>query len=165
MPRHEFIVCDPEKCIGCETCESICSFVHDSEFNPLHSRIKRVRIEPIVNMSLSCQKCEDPDCVNACPEKALEKSEKDGSIMVDEDKCSGCAFCIRACPFGSVALSILSGKVGICDLCESTEWEEPQCVEFCPREALALRTVDQIGDEKRIDAVKRLLSEIIAESK
>jgi len=165
MPRHEFIVVDPDKCIGCELCETVCSFVHDGEFNPLHSRIKRVRIEPLINIALSCQKCEDPDCVNACPQKALEKSEKDGSILVDEDKCSGCAFCIRACPFGAISMSTETGKVLICDLCESTEYEEPQCIEFCPREAISLRTVDQVGDEKRIDAVKRLLTELLTESK
>ena len=163
MPRHEFIVVNPDKCIGCELCETVCSFVHEGVFNPLHARIKRVRIEPIVNIALSCQKCEDPDCVNACPQKALEKSEKDGSIKVNEDKCTGCAYCIRACPFGAVALSTINGKVMICDLCESTEYEEPQCIELCPREAISLENVDQIAGEKRMDAVKRLLSELMSE--
>jgi len=122
-----------------------------------------VRIEPIVNIALSCQKCEDPDCVNACPQKALEKSKKDGSIKVDEDKCTGCAYCIRACPFGAIALSTISGKVLICDLCESTEYEEPQCLELCPREAISLENVDQIAGEKRMDAVKRLLTDLVSE--
>ncbi|KKL14629.1 hypothetical protein LCGC14_2513740 [marine sediment metagenome] len=101
---HSFIIVDPELCTGCEsyfgtpvkrkTCESVCSFVHDGEFNPMNTRIHRVRIEPILNVSLACQKCESPPCIKACPEKALDKAE-DGSIVVDDDKCNGCAYCIE----------------------------------------------------------------------
>ena len=90
---HQFIIVDPELCTGCETCESVCSFVHDGEFNPINTRIHRVRIEPIFNIALACQKCEDAPCIRSCPEKALDKDE-DGSIIVDSDKCNGCGFCI-----------------------------------------------------------------------
>ena len=94
---HQFIIVDPNLCTGCETCETICSFVHDGEFNPINTRIHRVRIEPIFNIALACQKCEDSPCVRSCPEKALEQNPETGSIIVDEDKCNGCGFCIRAC--------------------------------------------------------------------
>ncbi|MHA1782258.1 MAG: 4Fe-4S binding protein, partial [Promethearchaeota archaeon] len=50
---HQFIVVDPKLCTGCETCESVCSFVHYGEFNPILSRIHRVRIEPVFNIALS----------------------------------------------------------------------------------------------------------------
>ncbi len=91
---HSFIIVDPEFCTVCETCESVCSFVHDGEFNPMNTRIHRVRIEPILNVSLACQQCEDAPCIRACPEKALDKGE-DGSIVVDDDRCNGCAYCIE----------------------------------------------------------------------
>ena len=92
---HQFIIIDPDLCTGCETCESVCSFVHDGEFNPINTRIHRVRIEPVFNIALACQKCEDAPCIRSCPEKALDKNEETGSIIVDDDKCNGCAFCIR----------------------------------------------------------------------
>ncbi|GAB4316102.1 MAG: 4Fe-4S dicluster domain-containing protein [Promethearchaeota archaeon] len=161
MPRHEFIVVDPERCTGCEICETICSFAQEGVFNPLLSRIKRVRIEPIINIALACNKCEDPECVRACPQKALIKDEKTGNILlIDANKCDGCGFCIRACPFGAVSLS-LDGKSLICDLCEHTDYDEPQCIVWCPTECISLRTIDQLAEEKRIDAVKRLLSDLM----
>ncbi|MHA1731947.1 MAG: 4Fe-4S dicluster domain-containing protein [Promethearchaeota archaeon] len=160
MARYQFIVVDPDLCTGCEMCESICSFAHEGVFNPLYSRIKRVRIEPIINIALACAKCDDPECTRACPQKAIEKDETTGSIkLVDADKCDGCGFCVRACPFGAISVS-LDGKALVCDLCETTEWGEPQCIEYCPKEAISLKSIEQIGEEKRIDAVKRLLGEL-----
>ena len=166
---HSFILVDPEVCTGCETCESVCSFVHDGEFNPMNTRIHRVRIEPILNVSLACQKCESPNCVRACPEKALDKAE-DGSIVVDDDKCNGCAYCIRACEFGVMSLHMATQKAITCDLCLSMKEEfideasgkiEPQCILVCPKEAISLKDVEQIGEETRIDAVKRLFGDML----
>ena len=169
---HQFIIVDPNLCTGCETCESVCSFVHDGEFNPINTRIHRVRIEPVFNISLACQKCEDSPCVRACPEKALSQDPETGSIIVDDDKCNGCAFCIRACDFGVLSLHIESQKALICDLCEGMKDEfideesgikEPQCILVCPKEAISLKNVEQIGEETRIDAVKRLFGDILKE--
>ncbi len=167
---HTFIIVDPNLCSGCESCESICSFVHDGEFNPINTRIHRVRIEPVTNIALSCQKCEDAPCVKSCPEHALEKDDENGSILVDDDKCNGCGFCIRACDFGVITLHIESQKAIICDLCEGMKEDfidpevgkkEPQCIAVCPKEAISLKSVEQIGEETRIDAVKRLMAEQI----
>ena len=84
---HRFIFVDPNLCTGCEICEAVCSFVHDGEFNPLNTRIHRVRIEPIVNIALSCQKCEDAPCIRACMENAIEKAHnvtKKALLIFDE---------------------------------------------------------------------------------
>ena len=48
MP-HKFIVCDPDKCVGCQICEFACSAVKEGVFQPLFSRIRTVRIEPVRN--------------------------------------------------------------------------------------------------------------------
>ncbi len=168
---HKCLICDYDLCTGCEICESVCSFVHDAEFNPINTRIHRVRIEPVFNIALACQKCEDAPCIRACPEKALDKDEE-GSVLVDEDKCNGCGFCIRACDFGVISLHLDTQKALVCDLCENMREEfidpevgkpEPQCIELCPREAISLKTVEQIGEETRIDAVKRLFGEMLKE--
>lgn len=164
---HQYIFVDPELCTGCETCESVCSFVHDGEFNPINTRIHRVRIEPLINIALACQKCEDAPCIRACPEKALDK-DQEGSIVVDDEKCTGCGFCVRACDFGVISLHLENQKALVCDLCEGMKEEfidpevgkkEPQCIDLCPKEAISLKTVEQIGEGTRIDAVRRLFAE------
>ncbi len=164
---HQFICVDPELCTGCETCESVCSFVHDGEFNPITTRIHRVRIEPLLNIALACQKCEDAPCIRSCPEHALEKDEETGSIIVINDKCNGCGFCIRGCDYGVCTIHIDTEKAILCDLCESMKEEfidpaqgkVPQCIEVCPKEAISLKDVEQLGEQTRVAAVRRLFPE------
>ena len=169
--HYQFIVVNADLCTGCETCESVCSFVHDGEFNPINTRIHRVRIEPVFNVALACQKCDDAPCIRACPEKALSKA-LDGSILVDDDKCNGCAFCVRACDFGVMGLHLTTQKALVCDLCENMKEDyidetsgkkEPQCILVCPKEAISLKNVVQIGEETRIEAARRLFKDIIDE--
>ena len=85
--ERKFVSADPEKCVGCAVCEYACSMKKENTFNPLKSRIRVVRIHPLINLSLTCRLCEDPPCVAACPRDALTQSEENGVIMVDEDKC------------------------------------------------------------------------------
>jgi len=43
--------------------------------------------------------------------------------------------------------------------------KEPQCIVVCPKEAIALKNVEQIGEETRIQAVKRLFADQLADLK
>lgn len=169
---YEFIIVNADLCTGCETCESVCSFVHEGEFNPIKSRIHRIRIEPVLNVALACQKCDDAPCIRSCPEKALDKDEA-GSILVDNDKCNGCGFCVRACDFGVMTIHLDTMKAITCDLCETMREEfidpevgkkEPQCIVVCPKEAISLKTVVQVGEETRIDAARRIFSSLLEEN-
>ena len=150
-----FIVSDPEKCTGCRICEMVCSAVKEGEFNPLLSRIRTVQLDVVVNTSLACRLCENPTCVRSCPRKALSVEEKTGVVLVDEGKCSGCGWCIEACEFGVLVLHPERKVVIVCDLCEG----EPKCVEFCPKDALEFRTVEEVAQRTRGEAVRRLLME------
>ena len=170
---HQFIVVDANLCTGCETCESVCSFSHDGEFNPINTRIHRIRIEPILNVALACQKCDEAPCIRSCPEHALDKDDVDGSIVVDEDKCNGCGFCVRACDFGVMSLHLDTMKALTCDLCEGMKEDfidpevgkkEPQCIAVCPKEAISLKNVVQIGEGTRIEAAKKLFADLLEET-
>ena len=150
---HQFIVVDPVLCTGCETCESVCSFVHDAEFNPINTRIHRVRIEPVFNIALACQKCEDAPCVRSCPRDALTQSEETGVIMVDDAKCDLCGWCLESCKHGALFLNEDKKTVMICNLCEGN----PQCIEWCPENALSLMTQKEFDKKARKATVNKLI--------
>jgi anaerobic carbon-monoxide dehydrogenase iron sulfur subunit len=152
MARHNFVAVDPDKCVGCRICEYVCSMEKEKVFNPTKSRIRAIRIYPDINASLACRLCEDSPCVAACPRKALEQSEENGTIMVNKDKCNGCGWCIEACDFGSITLDSEKKIVKVCDLCNG----KPKCVEWCPEEALQLTNRDTLAQKARVDAVKKL---------
>jgi Fe-S-cluster-containing dehydrogenase component len=108
-----------------------------------------------VFVSIACLFCEDPSCVRSCPRRALRTSYETGVILVDEDKCNGCGWCIAACEFGALTLHRKKKVVVVCDLCEM----KPKCVDFCPKEALSLMTTEEIAQKMRRKAVKGLLLE------
>ena len=152
MPR-KFVVSDYEQCTGCQICEYVCSAVKEGGFNPLLSRIRTARIEPAFNISMACRLCDDPTCVKSCPRKALSKDEKTGTIMVDEDKCNGCAWCIETCEFGTIALHPVKKTIILCDVCDG----DPKCIAYCPTEALSLKTPEEISQKTRKKAVMTLV--------
>jgi len=159
--KYQYIVCDPDECVGCQVCEYACSYTKTGEFNTYRSRIRTVRIPPVVVTSIACRTCEDAPCVIACPRDALTQSEETGIIHVDEDACDGCSWCIEACDFGAISLNPESKLVEICDLCEDEE-DGPQCVKWCSKEALSLATSEIVAQKARRGAVALLLQELVA---
>ena len=146
--KYKYIANDSQKCVGCQLCEYICSYAKTGEFNTYRSRIRTVRAEEILITSVSCRTCEDAPCVIACPRDALTQDPNNGVINVDASRCDGCAWCIEACDFGAISINPET-KVGeICDLCRDLE-EGPQCVKWCPKEALELTTSDQRAQKAR----------------
>jgi len=152
---RRFVAADPDKCDGCGICEYVCSMEKEKVFNPLKSRIRVVRLNLIANVAIACRLCEDAPCVAACPREALSQSEETGVIMVDEDKCDGCGWCIEACEFGAITLHPDSKVVIVCDLCGG----EPKCVDWCPEEALKLVTRDELATKARVEAARKLFGE------
>ena len=159
--KYQNIVCDPDKCVGCQLCEYICSYVKTGEFNTYRSCIRVVRIPPVVATSISCRTCEDAPCVVACPRDALTQSTETGVIHVDDDACDGCGWCIEACDFGAISLNPGTKLAEICDLCADQE-DGPQCVKWCPKDALTLSTAEMVAQKVRREAVAGLLQELVA---
>lgn len=129
---------DLEKCTGCRTCELACSFQRYGIFNPTKSAIRVVKQEIIgLDAPVVCQFCDNPVCVNACPEGALEVDQLLGFIKLDSSKCTGCGLCAQACPFGAINFHKDFKTPIICDLCGGS----PACVEWCSTGALTYLTI------------------------
>jgi Fe-S-cluster-containing hydrogenase component 2 len=140
--KYKYINCKAEDCVGCQLCEYICSYTKTGEFNTYRSRIRTVRAEEVLITAVACRTCQDAPCVIACPRKALSQDPKSGVIRVDANQCDGCAWCIEACDFGALSINPAAKLAEICDQCEDQE-DGPQCVKWCPKEALELTTADQ----------------------
>jgi len=154
--QRKFVSVDPGKCIGCGICEYACT-VEKGEgiWNPLRSRIRVVRMAPIFNFALTCRGCQDARCVKACPERALSQSESTGLLIIDQDKCKGCDWCVQACEHGGITIHSETGKAIACNLCEG----EPKCVESCPEEALEIVESDEAAEKRFNDAFGNLAAQ------
>jgi carbon-monoxide dehydrogenase iron sulfur subunit len=160
--QFQYIVCDPDKCVGCGDCEFACSVAKHEVFDPALSRIRNTRIEPIVMLSVACRTCSDPPCVLACPRNALTQDPQKGIILVDEELCDGCGWCIEACEFGSILLNPATKNVEICDLC--ADLDEPQCVKYCRKDAISLTVPEVVAEKTRREVVSKLLQELVGTS-
>jgi carbon-monoxide dehydrogenase iron sulfur subunit len=150
---------DLNKCMACHSCEIACAVAH-SVSKVLHEAIgeeprpmPRVSVEAAGDSSvpLQCRHCEDAPCVAICPTNALEKLGPNLPVIVEEERCIGCKFCLMVCPFGVITLR-RDGKVALkCDLCVErlAEGEGPACVSACPTGALQFVGVDEISAIKR----------------
>jgi Fe-S-cluster-containing dehydrogenase component len=72
--------------------------------------------------------------------------------MIDDKKCKGCDWCVQACEYGGITIQSDTGLATACDLCNNT----PQCIEFCPEEALELVDSDEAAEKRFSDALEKL---------
>ena len=159
-----YLIVDPKKCSGCQTCMMACSLVHEGSINTKLARIQ-VMQNPLGRYPddievHQCRQCVFPKCLAACPVPgALYIDRENGNVRrVDKSKCTGCQLCVTACPFvpSRVVWNFEEGVAQKCDLCiDGRYWSEKggphgkqACVEVCPMGAIRLtsETPTQIGD-------------------
>ncbi len=143
---NKVIFIDYQKCVGCGTCEMVCSLVHEGRCTRTLSRIRIVRyLTEGINIPVTCASCEDPLCEKVCPSGAISKHPLTGEVTINEALCIGCRQCTQACPFAHININTDRGKAFKCDLCGG----EPRCVEFCWTEALQYAPVEELLDRRR----------------
>jgi len=158
---------DQTRCTGCHTCSVACKDWHDIDAGPANW----MRVEVIEKgkfpdlfaawLASPCFHCENPACVQACPEQAIRKREADGIVVVDPDKCVGSnkcpQKCLKACPwkvpqFGPEE----NARMQKCDFClERLEaGKAPICVEACPMYAIEIGPLDELRNKfgKEVEA-------------
>ncbi len=107
-------------------------------------------------MSDVCKHCHNAPCLEACPTGSLFKTEFD-TVVVQQDICNGCGYCVPACPFGVIDLNTLDGKAHKCTLCYDRlkGGLEPACAKSCPTDSIQFGEVAELQDRahKRVEAL------------
>ncbi|MFG1350182.1 formate dehydrogenase subunit beta [Xanthobacter autotrophicus] len=172
---------DVSKCIGCKACQAACL-----EWNELHEEIGTfngsytnppdltensltlMRFTEWVNPETDnfewlirkdgCMHCADPGCLKACPAPGAIVQYSNGIVDFDHDKCIGCGYCVKGCPFNIPRISKTDHKAYKCTLCSDrvAVGQGPACQKACPTQAIVFGTKTQMKEwaEGRIADLK-----------
>jgi formate dehydrogenase iron-sulfur subunit len=160
---------DTSKCIGCKACQSAClewnnlrdevGFNHGVYDNPLDltpDSLTVMRFSEWINPETQnlewlirkdgCMHCEDPGCLKACPAPGAIVQYSNGIVDFDHDKCIGCGYCIKGCPFNIPRISKVDNKAYKCTLCSDrvAVGQGPACAKACPTQAIVFGTKDEM---------------------
>jgi len=162
FPNRKFVmVIDLARCRNAKQCQSACNKAHfitgDNAWLKIYKMQESEETAPYWMPSL-CQHCDKPACVKVCPVDATFK-RRDGIVLIDNERCIGCRFCMAACPYsvrvfnwsepnqGLVVASMtadytpdyagkpsIRGTVDKCDFCPHmiAKNKLPHCVSACP---------------------------------
>ena len=115
-----------------------------------------------------CKHCTHAGCLDVCPTGALFRTEF-GTVVVQDDVCNGCGYCVAGCPFGVIERARRDGTVrrtagasgrqahrarvhrslGIaqkCTLCYDrlVEDQTPACAQTCPTTSIKFGDHDEL---------------------
>jgi formate dehydrogenase iron-sulfur subunit len=96
-------------------------------------------------MSNVCKHCTHAACLDVCPTGSLFRTEF-GTVVVQEDICNGCGYCIPACPYGVIDQRQDDGRAWKCTLCYDRIGDglTPACAKACPTESIQYGELDEL---------------------
>jgi Fe-S-cluster-containing hydrogenase component 2 len=167
-PRLSRVLVDYNKCTGCRTCETVCAqynhrILVDGEKllglgNPDLANIRVHSFNPDVDVPIVCVMCGDAPCIDVCPtgpdnqgRRAIYRDAATGAIKIDPGRCIVCGLCANACQqrTGAINFDMQGMPDGrLCTLCDG----DPQCVKYCPYEALTHDTGPIDGKQYAVPA-------------
>ena len=119
-----------------------------------------------------CKHCTHAACLDVCPTGSLFRTEY-GTVVVQEDICNGCGYCVPACPFGVLdkrhlprqdppVLPLITkkedGRVWKCTLCYDRlkGGHEPACAKACPTDSIQFGPLDELREraEQRLEKLQ-----------
>jgi formate dehydrogenase iron-sulfur subunit len=112
-----------------------------------------------------CKHCTSAACLEVCPTGAIFRTEF-GTVVVQEDVCNGCGYCVPACPFGVIDQRRDDGRAWKCTLCYDRlrGGLEPACSTACPTDSIQFGPLDQLRDRARA-RVERLQGAGLADAR
>ena len=148
-------------CIGCHSCEVACAEQNGLPAGTVWRRVGEIEggDHPQTrrfHLSMSCNHCLDPACLNGCPTNAYEKLDN-GIVAHHADDCIGCQYCTWTCPYSVPAFQPDRRIVTKCDMClpRLDGGYLPACVDACPTHAITVEKVrvdDWRADHRAADA-------------
>ncbi|MET8354710.1 MULTISPECIES: 4Fe-4S dicluster domain-containing protein [unclassified Micromonospora] len=98
-------------------------------------------------MSDVCKHCTHAACLDVCPTGSLFRTEF-GTVVVQEDICNGCGYCISACPYGVIDQRKDDGRAWKCTLCYDRlgAGMTPACAQACPTESIQYGPLDELRE-------------------
>jgi formate dehydrogenase iron-sulfur subunit len=197
---------DTSVCIGCKACEVACkewnlvpedglvwtgeSYDNTSELGanswrhvafveqnkPLHGDGEVDALRWLMSSDV-CKHCTHAASLDVCPTGSLFRTEY-GTVVVQQDICNGCGYCVPACPFGVLdrrhlprpsgdpPVEILGlqlgkkedGRVWKCTLCYDRlkGGHEPACAKACPTDSIQFGPLDELREraDKRLEKLQ-----------
>ncbi len=120
--RWGFLI-DLNKCMGCFACAVACKTEFDVRLGVFRSSViyGETGTYPDTERKFIpwlCNHCREPRCLNRCPVEPVKAvlefpngdaveywaratyQRPDGLVLVDPDRCIGCGYCVKDCPYG-----------------------------------------------------------------
>lgn len=94
-----------------------------------------------------CKHCTHAACLDVCPTGSLFRTEF-GTVVVQEDICNGCGYCVPACPYGVIEQRPEDGRAFKCTMCYDRlgAGQEPACAKACPTESIQFGPLDELRE-------------------
>jgi len=171
-PRMGFFT-DTSVCIGCKACEVACkewnavpedgldltgmSYDNTGELSAdtwrhvaFIEQIERPGAPRWLMSSDVCKHCTEAGCLDVCPTGALMRTEF-GTVVIQDDVCNGCGYCVPACPFGVITRRETDGGAHKCTLCYDriSDGQIPACAMACPTESIQFGPLDELRERAR----------------
>lgn len=136
--RYGFVI-DISRCIDCRACLVSCSVENNVPMNHTRIWVKDSGVQgtfPDLQRTFvpyNCMHCENPPCIEVCVSGATYKDPEHGLVLVDQEACIGCGFCVEACPYDARYLDENRGVVDKCNGCiqRVERGQQPACVATC----------------------------------
>jgi formate dehydrogenase iron-sulfur subunit len=112
-----------------------------------------------------CKHCTHAGCLDVCPTGALFRTEF-GTVVVQQDICNGCGYCVSACPYGVIDRREGDGRAWKCTLCYDRLHDglEPACAKACPTDSIQFGPLDELRERAAV-RVEQLHEEGVPEAK